>query len=309
MSAESELPDSRHGPEAPARDGGIPLNALTVDVEEHFQVSAFEGAVRREDWETHESRVERNTDRLLDFFDEAQVRATFFTLGWIAERHPALVRRIAERGHEVACHGFSHRLVYSQQPGEFRDETRRAKQMLEDASGTAVRGYRAASFSIQYGTLWAMDTLVDLGFEYDSSLYPVVHDRYGVPGAPRRPYRLRTPNRGWIVEVPPSTVRVGRFVLPVGGGGYLRLYPLMLTRWAIERIHKRDAMPAVVYIHPWEFDPDQPRIAAAPLARFRHYVGLDGNLDKLDRLVRRFPFGRMDEVVRSFRALAEVALT
>jgi polysaccharide deacetylase family protein (PEP-CTERM system associated) len=299
-----------HPPESRSAggDGAIRLNALTVDVEEHFQVSAFEGTVKREDWERHESRVEANTERLLDFFDSASVRATFFTLGWIAKRHPALVRKVAERGHEIACHGWSHRLVYSQQPDEFREETRRAKQTLEDVSGTVVRGYRAASFSIKYGTLWAMDVLAELGFEYDSSLYPVVHDRYGVPGAPRRPYRLRTPNRAWIVEVPPSTVRVGRFVLPVAGGGYLRLYPLALTSWAIERIHERDAMPAIVYIHPWEFDPKQPRIAAAPLARFRHYVGLDGNLDKLDRLIARFPFGRMDAVVGNFQALSEVSL-
>jgi polysaccharide deacetylase family protein (PEP-CTERM system associated) len=220
-----------------------------------------------------------------------------------------LIRSVADRGHEVACHGHSHRLVYSQSPAEFRDETIRAKRALEDACGQPVRGYRAASFSIRYENLWAIDTLVDLGFEYDSSLYPVVPDRYGVPGAPRRPYRLRAPNRGVIVEVPPSTVRVGRFVLPVAGGGYLRLYPLALTRWAIDRIHRRDAMPAVLYVHPWEFDPDQPRIAAPAVSRFRHYVGLEGNLAKLRKLVGRFPFGRMDEVVKNFKALAEVALS
>lgn len=284
------------------------LDAFTIDVEEHFQVSAFEGSIRREEWDAHPSRVEANTNRILDFLDEGAVRATFFVLGWIAERHPRLVRAIVERGHEVACHGYSHRLVYTQTPEEFRAETFRSKALLEDCGGTAVTGYRAASFSVTAQSLWAMDILCEAGFTYDSSLYPIVHDRYGIPGAPRHPYVLRTPGGSRLVEIPPSTFRMGRAVLPVAGGGYLRLYPLRLTRWAIERIHERDAMPAVIYVHPWETDPEQPRVAAPLLIRFRHYVGLRTTLTKLRALSERFRFAPMGEIVARAERLPEIAL-
>ena len=296
-------PESHLTPAAPL------LDAFTVDVEEHFQVSAFEGSIRRDDWDSHPSRVEANTDRVLDFLDESRVKATFFVLGWIAERHPRLVRTIAERGHEVACHGYSHRLVYTQTPQEFRAETIRSKALLEDSAGRAVTGYRAASFSVTARSLWAMDVLAETGFSYDSSLYPVVHDRYGIPGAPRHPYILRTPAGARLVEMPPSTFRMGGAVLPVAGGGYLRLYPLRLTRWAIERIHERDAMPAVIYVHPWETDPDQPRVAAPLVSRFRHYVGLRTTLSKLRALSQRFRFAPMGEIIARAGQLPEISLS
>ncbi len=285
------------------------VDAISVDVEEHFQVSAFDGCVRREEWDSHPSRVVANTLRILDFLDENGIRGTFFVLGWVAERQRGLVRQIAQRGHEVACHGYSHRLVYSQAPDEFRAETRRAKALLEDAAGRIVNGYRAASFSVRRETLWAMDVLVEEGFGYDSSLYPVYHDRYGVPGAPRHPYRLVTPGGREIVEIPPSTFAFSRFVLPVAGGGYLRLYPLWLTRWAIERIHRDDRMPAIVYVHPWETDPDQPRISAPAFSRFRHYIGLRRTLPRLRALADAFRFAPMEQMVRNRDALPTVRLS
>jgi len=284
-------------------------NVLTVDVEEHFQVSAFESVVRREDWDSFPSRVIANTDRLLDLFEEAGVSATFFVLGWIAERHPGLVRGIGERGHEIASHGYGHRLAYTQSSEEFRRETVRSKALLEDASGQAVVGYRAASFSIDSRNLWALDVLVETGFTFDSSLFPVVHDRYGIPGAPRHPYRVRTPGGNTLVEIPPSTLRFGRAVLPVAGGGYLRLYPLAFTRWAIERLNRREGMPAVVYVHPWETDTEQPRIAASLPRRFRHYVGIGGTIIKLKSLAARFRFGPMGPLAREADGLPEIALS
>lgn len=282
-----------------------PLNALTVDVEEHFQVSAFEGTVRREEWAGLPSRVVANTSRLLDLFDEAQVKATFFVLGWVAERHPELVRGIAARGHEVASHGYSHRLVYTQKPDEFKEETIRSKAVLEDITGRRVNGYRAASFSIGRANLWALDVLVDAGFGYDSSLFPVVHDRYGIPGAPRETHLLKTPSGGRLVEVPPSTIRLGSLVLPFGGGGYLRLFPAGVTRWAITRLNNRERIPAVVYVHPWEIDPEQPRVAAPLQSRFRHYVGLRTTLPKLRDLMSRFRFGTMAALIANTSELPE----
>jgi polysaccharide deacetylase family protein (PEP-CTERM system associated) len=288
------------------RSGPI-LNAMTVDVEEHFQVSGFEGSVRREDWESHPSRVSENTGRLLDLFDEVGIRATFFVLGWLGERHPALVRRIADRGHEIASHGYSHRLAYSQAQEEFRSETERSKRILEDASGRAIAGYRAASFSIDRRNLWALDVLAETGFTYDSSLFPVRHDRYGLPGAPRHPYRVRTRSGAQLTEIPPSTLRFRNTVLPVAGGGYLRLYPLALTSWAIARL-ERERLPAVVYVHPWETDPEQPRIDAPLMSRMRHYVGIDGTVSKLRRLATRFRFASMAEVVARCGPLPEIPL-
>jgi polysaccharide deacetylase family protein (PEP-CTERM system associated) len=271
------------------------VNILTVDVEEHFQVSAFESVVPRETWDRWPSRVERNTDILLDLFDRTNRKGTFFVLGWVAERHAALVRRIADRGHEVACHGYSHRLVYTQQPEAFREETRRSKGLIEDAIGLPVLGYRAASFSIGWRNLWALDILAECGIAYDSSLFPVRHDRYGIPGAPRQPYRVRTTAGASLVEIPPSTLRLGGAALPFGGGGYLRLFPLAVTRMAIERLNGKEGFPAVLYVHPWEVDPAQPRVPGASLlSRFRHYVGLNTTVPKLQALLERFPFGPMN---------------
>jgi polysaccharide deacetylase family protein (PEP-CTERM system associated) len=272
------------------------LNAMTVDFEEHFQVSAFESIVSREDWTQYPSRVRQNTSRLLDLFDEHGIKATFFVLGWIAQRYPELVRNIAERGHEISSHGFSHRLVYLQTPDEFRQETERSRRLLQDISGQPVLGYRAASFSIGRNNLWALDTLANAGFAYDSSLFPIVHDRYGLPGAARTIHELTTPQGARLVEVPPSTVSVLATALPVGGGGYLRLLPFALTRWAFRRLN-REGMPAIVYLHPWEVDPDQPRMKAPFLSRFRHYTGLRTTASKLSKLVSTFRFGPLRDVL------------
>jgi len=273
------------------------LNAMTVDVEEHFQVSAFDAAVSREDWGSMPSRVRVNTERVLDLLDEAGVRATFFVLGWVAERKPDLVRAIAGRGHEIASHGYSHRRVYQQRPDEFRNEAVRSRKFLQDVSGQPVTGYRAASFSIGSGNLWALDILADAGFSYDSSLFPVVHDLYGIPGAPRRIHRLRTAAGRELIEVPPSTVRLGFATAAVAGGGYLRILPAVVTRWAIRRLNRGERMPAVVYVHPWELDPDQPRIPAPLKSRLRHYSRIRTTEGKLRDLLRRFRFATLSEVI------------
>ena len=287
-------------------NGNRVLNAVTVDVEEHFQVSAFEDVVRREDWGSIPSRVEANTRRLLDLFEEAGVKATFFVLGWIAERHPHLVRKIADCGHEIASHGYSHKLVYEQEPEEFRDETVRSRKILQDHSGQPVLGYRAASFSIVRRNLWALDILAETGFSYDSSLFPVVHDRYGIPGAPRRIHRLTTPGGKTLIEVPPSTVPLGKMMIPVVGGGYLRIYPTTISRRAVGWLNRREGIPAVVYVHPWEVDPEQPRIRGSLRSRLRHYSGLRTTMNKLRDLLGRYRFGPirdvMSEVEPSLRA-------
>jgi polysaccharide deacetylase family protein (PEP-CTERM system associated) len=277
------------------------LNAMTVDVEEHFQVSNFDGIVDRQTWASMQSRVEDNTERLLDLFDETGVRATFFVLGWVAEQRPGLVRRIADRGHEIASHGYSHRLVYSQDPSEFQNETALSRQLLQDASGQPVHGYRAASFSITKDSPWALDILVETGFTYDSSLFPVRHPRYGVPGAAREIHLLRTPGGGTLIEVPPSTLAFGKVVLPVAGGGYLRLYPTAMTRFAIDYLNRREGAPAVVYVHPWEVDPDQPRFRTSWVTRIRHYHGLSQTARKLTTLMAHHRFATVSEVIAAER--------
>jgi len=266
-------------------------NALTVDVEDYFHVSALATSIDRDSWSTRESRVVGNTHRLLDLFGQFGVLGTFFVLGWVAERHPRLVKEIAARGHEVACHGYSHRLVYEQSPEEFRTETARSKSLLEDITGGAVLGYRAASYSIVRKSLWALDTLVELGFAYDSSIFPVRHDRYGIPDAERAPHRMSTPGGRSIVEWPLSTARVAGQRLPVSGGGYFRLLPYWLTRWGLASINRRELRPFVFYLHPWEIDPDQPRIPATWLSRFRHYTNLEKCEERLRRLLGEFRFG------------------
>ena len=273
------------------------LNAFTVDVEEHFQVSAFAGVVSRDDWGAHESRVEANTGRVLDLLDETGVGATFFVLGWVGERHPGLVRRIADRGHEIACHGYSHRLVHEQKREEFRAETVVSRGILQQASGQPVNGYRAASFSIGRRNLWALDVLAESGFEFDSSVFPVLHDRYGLPGAPRGIHRLETPGGMTLIEVPPSTLGWGRATIPVAGGGYLRIYPAAFTRWAVGWLNRRERTPAVIYVHPWEVDPEQPRLRAPLASRLRHYWGLGTTAGKLRDLLARYRFGPVREVV------------
>jgi polysaccharide deacetylase family protein (PEP-CTERM system associated) len=265
---------------------------LTVDVEDYFHVAAFASNIHRDSWTSRESRVVGNTRKLLGIFEQHGVRGTFFVLGWVAERHPLLIREIAAQGHEIACHGFSHRLVYEQSPEEFYEETHRAKNLIEDITGTAVLGYRAASYSIVRESLWALDILVELGFAYDSSIFPVHHDRYGIPDAERIPHRLTTPHNKAIVEWPLSTAKIFGCRLPVSGGGYFRLFPYWLTRWGLASINQREQRPFVFYLHPWEIDPAQPRVAAASwLSRFRHYNNLEKCEGRLRRLLGEFRFG------------------
>ena len=271
-------------------------NALTVDVEDYFHVSGFAGAINRKDWDSHPLRVDRNTGRLLDLFDQSQVKATFFVLGWVAERLPDLVREIADRGHEVACHGYSHELVYRQSPEVFREETLRSKALLEDITQSPVRGYRAASYSITGQSLWALDVLADAGFVYDSSIFPVRHDRYGIPGSPEYPYELKTPGGCPLVEFPLSTARVLGYRLPVAGGGYFRLYPYMVTKLGLRQINGKNR-PFIFYLHPWEIDPDQPRVSASRMSRFRHYNNLKKCEARLKRLMGDFRFGTAWDVL------------
>ena len=242
---------------AAAPDHGI-VNAMSVDVEDYFQVSAFDAIVSRASWGDLESRVVRNTNRLLELFDLHGVRATFFVLGWVAERFPALVRDIAAGGHEIASHGYHHQLLYTLTPQQFREDVRSAKGMLESTSGRAVVGYRAPSYSIVKSSLWALDVLIEEGYVYDASIFPIHHDRYGIPDAKRHVHRLERP-AGTIFEVPASTVRVGGVNLPIAGGGYFRLLPYAWTRWGIDRANRVERQPVVFYVHPWETDPDQPR--------------------------------------------------
>jgi polysaccharide deacetylase family protein (PEP-CTERM system associated) len=273
------------------------LNALTVDVEDYFQVAAFAKQVDPASWDRSPLRVERNTERLLAHFADRGVEATFFVLGWVAERCPGLVRAIAAQGHEVACHGYSHQLIYMQTPAVFREETVRAKACLEDQVQRPVLGYRAASYSITQRSLWALDALVEAGFAYDSSIFPIRHDRYGIPGSPRWPYRLTTPNGGSLVEFPPSTYAVLGYPVPVAGGGYFRQYPYALTRLALGRINRKDDRPFIFYLHPWEIDPEQPRIPAGWMSRFRHYTNLGRCEERLKRLLNDFSFATVSDVL------------
>jgi polysaccharide deacetylase family protein (PEP-CTERM system associated) len=272
------------------------VNAMTVDVEDYFHVSVFDGVVPRHQWGTLESRVCGNTERLLEIFDAAGVRATFFTLGLVAERFPGLVRRIAEHGHEIASHGYAHRLVYDMTPEQFRDDVRRSKALLESSSGRPVFGYRAPSYSITPRSLWAVDVLIEEGFAYDASIFPIHHDRYGIPLSPRHPYVLKRES-GTLVEVPGSTVRVGPLNLPVAGGGYFRILPYAWTQWGIDRLNEREGRPAVFYMHPWEIDPCQPRLRTSWLGQFRHYRNLDKTERRLRQLLRDFRFSTVLDVL------------
>ncbi|MBD3640935.1 MAG: DUF3473 domain-containing protein [Marinobacter sp.] len=272
-------------------------NALTIDVEDYFQVAALAEAVRRDDWDSMEYRVEANTDRLLGLLDQYNTRATFFTLGWVAERSPELVRRIRTAGHEVASHGYSHQLIYNQTPDVFREETRRSKAILEDILGEPVTGYRAASYSITAQSRWALDILAEEGFTWDSSIFPVHHDRYGMPDAPRWPYRLKTDNGHELAEFPLSTLKLPGYTLPIAGGGYFRLFPYWFSQWGLGSIN-RQGRPFVFYLHPWEVDPEQPRLEVKWLSRFRHYNNLDVCEARLNKLLQRFDFGPMGEVLQ-----------
>jgi polysaccharide deacetylase family protein (PEP-CTERM system associated) len=272
------------------------VNAMSVDVEDYFHVNAFDGVVPRERWESLESRVCRNTERLLALFEASGVTATFFVLGWVAERFPALVSTIAKQGHEIASHGYAHRLIYHQTPEAFREDVRRAKDLLEASSGRPVEGFRAPSYSVTAGTLWALDVLIEEGYRYDASIFPIRHDRYGLPGSPRHPYVL-TRRNGSLVEAPASTVRCGRINFPVAGGGYFRILPYAWTRWGIRRINRREGRPAIFYLHPWEIDPSQPRVKAGALSRFRHYRNLHKTEPRLRRLLREFRFATVGRLL------------
>jgi polysaccharide deacetylase family protein (PEP-CTERM system associated) len=275
------------------------LNVFTVDVEDYFQVSAFETHIDRQSWGEWESRVSANTQRVLALLDRHGVRATFFILGWIAERHPQLVREIHACGHEIGTHGYWHRLIYQQSPAEFRADLCRGRDVLQEVIGEPVTAHRAASFSITRQSLWALEILVEEGFRVDSSVFPVRHDRYGIPDAERGLHRLATP-AGPLWEFPPAVARFAGMNAPVGGGGYFRLFPLWWTAYCLRRINRVERRPVMFYVHPWEFDPAQPRIRVrSRLSRFRHYVNLAKNERKLDALLRRFRFGRLcDEIGR-----------
>jgi polysaccharide deacetylase family protein (PEP-CTERM system associated) len=271
------------------------VNAMSVDVEDWFQVQAFARSISRAEWESLPRRVVANTDRILDRFAQADVRATFFTLGWVAERHPDLIRRIVAGGHELASHGYGHALVHEIGERAFRDDIRRAKAVLEDTGGVRVIGYRAPTFSIgRQRTPWAHPVLAEEGHLYSSSIFPVRHDLYGEPDAPRGPYR---PHPSGVAELPMTTVRVPGRNLPCAGGGWFRIFPYALFRAGLARVNAAEGRPGIFYFHPWEIDPDQPRVpAAGRLSRFRHYTGLATMEARLGRLLADFAWGRMDAV-------------
>ena len=276
-------------------------NALSVDVEDWFQVGAFETVISRDSWPTREVRVERNTDDVLALFDQAGIKGTFFTLGWVAERYPALIRRIVDAGHEIASHGYGHDRVFTFTPDQFAADLKRTRKLLEDASGQKVSGYRAPSFSIDQRTPWAHEVLAEQGYDYSSSVAPIKHDHYGWADAPRFAFH---PIKGSdFLEIPVTTAELGPKRLAAGGGGFFRLLPYAFSRWAIRQVNGRDARPAIIYFHPWEIDPDQPRVENAPLkSKLRHYTKLDVMADKLRRLTQDFEWERLDSIVAREKA-------
>ncbi|EKU84005.1 polysaccharide deacetylase family protein (PEP-CTERM system associated) [Massilia sp. UYP32] len=270
-------------------------NAMTCDVEDYFQVSAFAPYIDRASWPIRECRVEANMERILALYERHGVRATFFTLGWIAERYPAMVRRIVAAGHELASHGYGHLRASDQSRAEFDNDIRSSKALLEDIGGQAVVGYRAPSFSIGHANLWALDALHEAGYKYSSSIYPIAHDHYGMPDAPRFAFYPNGPDG--LLEVPITTVKMAGRNLPAGGGGYFRLLPYALSRWMMEKVNREDGEPALFYFHPWEVDPGQPRPEGlGAKARFRHYVNIDRMERRLEQLARDFKWDRMDRI-------------
>jgi polysaccharide deacetylase family protein (PEP-CTERM system associated) len=269
------------------------VNTMTIDVEDYFQVGAFADRIPRDAWDTYPCRVERNIDRILDMLASTGSTATFFTLGWIAERYPSAIRRISDAGHEVASHGFGHERASEQERGAFLADIRLAKAVLEDVAGSEVVGYRAPNFSVGPGNAWAFDCMVEAGYRYSSSLYPIRHDHYGVPDAPRFAHEARP----GLLEVPVATIRMFGNNLPAGGGGYFRLLPYALSRWSIRRINQVDRMPAMFYFHPWEIDSEQPRVdGVSAKSRFRHYVNLERMESRLRKLLADFRWSRVDRV-------------
>jgi polysaccharide deacetylase family protein (PEP-CTERM system associated) len=276
-------------------------NALSVDVEDWFQVGAFETVIDRGSWESRERRVERNTDAVLALFEEAEVKATFFTLGWVAARHPALIRRIAETGHELASHGWDHKRVFNMSVAEFRDDLIRARGEIEQASGQKVSGYRAPSFSIDQRTPWAHEVLAEHGYAYSSSVAPIRHDHYGWPGSPR--FAWRPVAGSGLIELPVTTFELAGRRFAAGGGGFFRLLPYRLSNWAVARVNAREERPAIFYFHPWDMDVDQPRVADAPIkSKLRHYTNLSVMRPKLLKLLNAHEWGRTDEVAAAEQA-------
>jgi polysaccharide deacetylase family protein (PEP-CTERM system associated) len=273
-----------------------PLHCLTFDVEEHFQVNAFDSEARRRSWGSSESRVERSTEKLLALLERHRYRATFFVLGWIAERHASLVQRIAAAGHEIASHGYGHEIITRLSPDEFREDVRKAKKILEDVIGAEIHGYRAPSFTIMPDTAWALEVLAQEGHRWDSSVVPIVHDVYGWPGANPFPHRIHTPS-GPLFELPPSTANgLGATRLPVGGGGYFRFYPYAVVRHFLRRIEAQ-GQPIVFYLHPWEVDPEQPRMQGKRLSVYRHYLNLERVEGRLERLLDDFRFAAVGDLL------------
>jgi polysaccharide deacetylase family protein (PEP-CTERM system associated) len=279
-------------------------NALSVDVEDWFQVGAFETVIARSDWDKLECRAERNTDAVLALFDDAGVKGTFFTLGWVAERYPALMRRVVDAGHEIASHGYAHDRVFTFTPDQFAADIDRARKLIEDTSGEKVTGYRAPSFSIDARTPWAHEILAEKGYIYSSSVAPVKHDHYGWAEAPRFAFR---PIKGSdFLEIPVTTAQLGPKRLAAGGGGFFRLLPYQFSRWAIRQVNNEDQRPAIIYFHPWEIDPDQPRVANAPIkSKLRHYTKLDKMAGKLSRLASEFQWERLDAIAAQERERPE----
>ena len=275
-------------------------NALSVDVEDWFQVGAFENVISRSDWDACDCRVERNTDALLAMFEAAGIKATFFTLGWVAERYPALIGRIADAGHELGNHGQNHDRVFTFTPQQFAADLERSRKAIEDAAGVAVRGYRAPSFSINPHTPWAHEVMAEQGYSYSSSINPIKHDHYGWPDAPRFAFHPLPDSE--LVEIPVTTAMLGKKRIAAGGGGFFRLLPYSYSRWAIRQVNA-DARPGIIYFHPWEIDPDQPRVANAPIkSKLRHYTNLDAMAGKLKRLMADFKWDRLDRIVESEKA-------
>jgi polysaccharide deacetylase family protein (PEP-CTERM system associated) len=280
--------------QSPKGEGRL-INAMSVDVEDYFQVSAFERHVDRDDWDSLPCRVPDNLARILELFDRHGVRATFFTLGWVAERYPRQIREVAERGHEVASHGYAHHRVPDLDQDAFRHDVAHTKALLEDITGQPVKGYRAPSYSIGEGDLWALDVLEAEGYRYSSSVYPIRHDLYGMPSAPRHPFRPAA--AGQLLEIPVTTVALAGRTLPCGGGGFFRLYPYAFSRWALRRVNRREGRAGMFYFHPWEIDPGQPRVEGLPLrTRFRHYLNLGRMEKRLNRLLGDFLWDRVDRV-------------
>lgn len=279
------------------------LNVMSIDVEDYFQVAALAKWAPTKNWDDFPLRVEKNTQKTLALFDQHGIKSTFFVLGWVAERCPSLIKDIVNAGHELASHGYSHQLIYNQSPDIFREETVRSKKLLEDITGVQVNGYRAASYSITKKSLWALDIIAEAGFHYDSSIFPVKHDRYGIPDAIEVPHKITTPAGHVITEFPITALKLSNYKLPIAGGGYFRLFPYWFSRWGLNRVNAGQQQPFVFYLHPWELDPEQPKLPATGLSKFRHYNNLDVCEQRFKNLLSDFTFTTMNESLKSLQLL------